>query len=173
MKLNGVEQMSKHKPYYGAARFVEIAPPGIAYRGFANVDHITNISFGEERKDVDIPQTDEEFEKDPEGKRIKTENQVIGFNVSLSIGGEQSKFTFNDIDIAMYFYNSILTRISGLVPCDMLPALRPPAEPTIEEAALEAAMDELPPMSDEELVALAEDEPMNVLPDLDDDETKH
>ncbi len=171
MKLNGVEQMSKHKPYYGAARFVEIAPPGIAYRGFANVDHITNISFGEERKDVPVIP---EGEAPPESPLM--ESQVVGFSVTLSIGGQESKFTFVDLDIAMEFYNSTVTRIQRLVPCDTLPALRPAREPTIEESALHAAMDELDPMTDEEALDRGEPNAHDLGLDRgepEDDGTKH
>jgi hypothetical protein len=138
--------MSNKKPYYGAARFVEIAPPGIPHRATVNVDHITSVTFGEKREDVSVLDPDAELDSNgdpalPGGARMmpQTESVLKGFTVTLGVGGSNSEFTFIELSIAMFFYNDVLKRIHSLCPASLFPPMQAPAEPEEPPAGLVGA----------------------------------
>ena len=142
--------MSNKKPYYGAARFVEIMPPGIPFRSIANVDHITSIMFGEKREDISTPDPDS-------GTAMVEEDVLTGFNVNVGVGGVANEFTFTDLKVAMMFYNNLVDRIDSLVPCNLFPPMQPPPELDAEDDLTFGTLDEDAPMSDAELDALSDD----------------
>lgn len=114
--------------YQGAARFIEIAPPGIQFRAFANVDHITNISFANKVETIQVPieGTGSPEVVDNDGvilvpavaPDVKSEQRIVGWTVTLNVGGQQNEFTFTKLDVGVRCYHEILDSIIALgVPC--------------------------------------------------------
>lgn len=131
----------KRPPYYGAARFIEIAPPSITYRSFANVDHIMSVNFSEVRETVQVPIVDSE-ETPPE---TKDRSVVTGHRVSINVGGQNNEFTFTTEEVAIHFYNQMLAGIDMLVPTITTTPMVPKSAPEDERVGLiDANGDELP-----------------------------
>ncbi len=122
---------SSRRTYAGAARFVEIMPPGIAFRAFCNVDHITGITFGEKMQEIDVPTGI----VDDEGKNLtKKEKVPVGYTVTISVGTANNEFTFGNPGIAVKFWNEVLRDIENVgVPCIRKEKMKP-----IVKAAVEA-----------------------------------
>ncbi len=93
--------------YTGAARFIEIAPPGIQFRALANVDHITSITFQNKIEEFELP-----VEDDP--LKMRTETRVTGFQIIVGIGGQQSEFTLSKLDVAIGFYNDLINALDDV-----------------------------------------------------------
>lgn len=118
--------MSKNSRYAGAARFIELAPPGIQFRGLTNVDHITSISFANKVEEIEI---------DAEGDTpAHTEQHVTGFTVGVGIAGQLQEFTFAQMGIGVAFYNDLLDMIAAVgIPCQLKPRIMPP--PRLDETS--------------------------------------
>lgn len=120
--------------YLGAARFIELAPPGIQFRAFANVDHITNITFANKIEDIKIPSK--------EGAAARIEKRVVGWTVTISVGGQNNEFTFANLEVGVRYYHDILDSIAAIgVPCIVKPRIhtdvKEVSEKTIAEAVAE------------------------------------
>jgi len=143
--------VDKSAQYAGAARFIEIGPPGIQFRGLTNIDHITSITFGNKIEDVqvrdedavDIPEV-----VDAEGKVVSeaipapthTEKHVTGFTVAIGIAGQQNEFTFSRIEVGIAYYNELLNMIATVgAPVALKPRLQPPPPLPIEDTILVGA----------------------------------
>lgn len=164
-KLNGVDLVNrkanrgknKSRPaqsaYHGAARFIEIIPPGIPFRTIANIDHIANISFSEKREQVQVPTEGADpipaqYDDDgvltaPERPATHMEEQVVGHSVTIGIGAQNSEFTFRDIQVAMVFYNSLVEGLAGLCPCATLKPLELPKPPDEKSGLVDANGEDL------------------------------
>ncbi len=121
--------------YRGAARFIEIAPPGIQFRALANVDHITSITFQNKIEEFEVPVEDGE-----EGE-IRKENRVTGFQIIVGIGGQQSEFTLSKLDVAIDFYNELIDALDNVgIPLTLRDRiLAPEPEPEPEPDLLEGS----------------------------------
>jgi len=93
--------------YAGAARFIEVAPPGIQFRALANVDHITSITFANKIEKFEVPA------EDADGETVE-ENRVIGFQIVVGIGGVQSEFTISNLEVAVGFYNDLIDSLDNV-----------------------------------------------------------
>jgi len=130
---------ARNRQYAGAARFIEIMPPGIVFRGFANVDHITSITFGEKMQEMEVPTG---LVDDNNKALTKKENVPVGYTVTISVGTANNEFTFNKPEIAVKFWNEILNDIENVgVPCvrkpKMVPIVKAPVEAGTEGEDLE------------------------------------
>ncbi len=131
--------IDKSAQYAGAARFIEIGPPGIQFRGLTNIDHITSITFGNKIEDVEIvdePAIPEVVDADGEivAEAIPTvthvEKHVTGFVVAVGVAGQQNEFTFSRIEVGIAYYNELLDIITAVgAPVALKSRLRPPAPP--------------------------------------------
>ena len=122
--------------YNGAARFVELAPPGIQFRAFANVDHITNVTFANKVETIQVPieGTGAPEVLDPEDSSIiepmvppetRSEQRIVGWTVCVSVGGQQNEFTFTSLELGVRCYHDILDSIMAVgVPCSVLPRIQ-------------------------------------------------
>lgn len=110
----------KSSLYHGAARFLEIAPPGIQFRSMTNVDHITSITFGNHIEEI-------------KHEGVPIEEKHTGYDIIVGIAGQQNAFTFHRLEVAIAYYNDLLDMLAALgVPCAMKPRIQftpPPAEP--------------------------------------------
>ena len=146
--FDGLRNMSTK--YLGAARFIELAPPGIQFRQFANVDHITNITFANKIETIQVPieGTGAPEVLDPEDSSIiepmvppetKPEQRIIGWTVTISVGGQNNEFTFSNLEVGTRYYHSILDSIITLgVPCSVKPLIQ--IEKTIKPDVSEEAV---------------------------------
>jgi hypothetical protein len=158
--------MANKQPYRSNARFIEIGSPGAPFRSTVNVDHITNVRF--EQK---IEQVEPKFDED--GNMIAPPQQVFqGWQIILMLAhgaGGQNIFIPNE-DGAVALYNQILDMIAGTgAPIMRLPKLKPTPPPSDlvgpDGEPLAANGDDflpgedgVPPLTDEELDALANPE---------------
>lgn len=114
--------------YHGAARFIEVAPPGIQYRGMINVDHITNLTFAPASKDFDTGERDENDEP-------IMEKRMVGYMASIGVAGQNLEFTFARPDVGAAFWNQLLDDLATVgAPVVMQPRLdiRPMPPPEAE-----------------------------------------
>ena len=135
--------------YSGAARFVECAPPGIQFRGTFNVDHVTSITFANKIEEIKVWDEEGVIEVeglDPDGEVTMIEapshmeNRVTGYTVCIGVGGQQSEFTFAQLQVAVMYYNDVLESIAAIgVPCNFKPKIQVPKPP--------------PPMDDKQVPA--------------------
>ena len=138
----GVHNVAKGH-YVGAARFIELAPPGIQFRGLTNIDHIISITFAQKVEEVEI--LDEggagvaEVLDNDTGEVLQAavpppthmEPRVTGFVVTVGVGGTEQSFTFARPDTGIAYYNRLLDdMVAAGVPCVLQPRiqLEPPAE---------------------------------------------
>lgn len=137
---------AKSSFYHGAARFIEIAPPGIQFRGLTNVDHITSIAFSNHIESVTvvdeeaIPASDAGGDAIPEVSHM--ENSVTGFDVIVGIAGQQNEFTFSKLPLAIAYYNDLLNMIIAVgvpVALNMQRVVAPPP-PEPEPEGVEAGI---------------------------------
>ncbi len=150
--LKNMGGQSGKSRYTGAARFIEVAPPGIQFRGFLNVDHITSITFAAKMESVkvfdeegveEIPRLDNKGDLvvDSEGIVImdeaphRMENRTVGHTVAIGIGGQTSEFTFSQLHVGVMYYNDVLDSISAIgIPCNCKPKIRiPPPPPVVKK----------------------------------------
>ncbi len=119
--------MASKRLYAGAARFIEIAPPGIAFRSFCNVDHITSVTFGEKIKEIEVPVGEP---KDGEEQVMEKKNIPVGYTVTISVGTANNEFTFPNPEIAVKFWNEVLADIERVgVPVNRKPKMVPTVKP--------------------------------------------
>ena len=168
--------MASKQPYRSNARFIEIGSPGAPFRSTVNVDHITNVRFEQKIETIE-PQFDDD------GNMTQPPQQIFqGWQIVLMLahgGGGQNIFIPNE-DGAVALYNQILDMIAGTgAPIMRLPKLKPTPPPSdlvgpdgksieMSEEELEALAangedflpgeDGVPPLTDEELDALANPE---------------
>jgi len=130
--------------YTGAARFVELAPPGIQFRGFFNVDHITSVTFANKIENIKIFEKEgvEQVEAlDADGNAVMVEapshmeQRVTGYTVIVGVGGQASEFTFSQLSVGVAYYNDVLEAIATIgVPCNLKPKIQlPPPPPVIKK----------------------------------------
>ena len=155
-QFSGLHNIDKSAQYSGAARFIEIAPPGIQFRGLTNVDHITSITFANKVEDVEV--LDEggigkEAVLDDEGGIIEAavpppthvERHVTGYQVVVGIGGQQNEFTFSRFEIGIAYYNDLLDMITVVgVPCVLQPRIVPPLPPEEDKSSAIVGPDGVP-----------------------------
>lgn len=136
---------AKSSIYHGAARFVEIAPPGIQFRGLTNVDHITSISFSNHVEDVEVPTGETLVETDAGGNtterpEMRMEKRVTGFDVVVGVAGQQNEFTFSRMEVAIAYYNDLLNMLAAVgVPCAFKQRIVAPPPPEVEESLIVGA----------------------------------
>ena len=193
--LKNMGGQSGKSRYTGAARFVEMAPPGIQFRGLVNIDHITSITFANKIEEVKV--WDEEGVTEVEKRTIveggidliemveaphHMENRTVGFSVIVGVGGQQSEFTFTQLDVGVMYYNDLLDSIAALgVPCNFKPKIKipkpPPKQAMPKPPELEKLDGKAVEMSDIEAGYEGEDleDPIDVDDELDDVEipTEH
>jgi len=125
-KLNGaIRDMGNNRkvaPYYGTARFIEIAPPGTNFRMTINVDAISSLDFG--------VQKNESHDKDGNPSELPP----IQYLIAIGVEGQSRQFHFIDAQIAADFYHSIQQRINVIgVPISVAPRIK--VEPVKSTAA--------------------------------------
>jgi hypothetical protein len=135
-----LHNIDKSAQYSSQARFLEIAPPGIQFRGLTNVDHITAISFSNHHEELEVVDVEAHTDTDVDGNdyvvpaKMRTEKQQTGFDVIVGIAGQHNAFTFTRLDIAVAYYNELLNMLATLgVPCALKPRIMAPPEPVEEE----------------------------------------
>jgi hypothetical protein len=133
--------------YAGAARFIELAPPGIQFRALTNVDHVTQISFANKVEDVKV--YDEEnvdgfkviTRKDVTDETVPAafhmEKRVTGFQVICAVGGQQNEFSFSQLDLAIAYYNGLIEQLDAVgIPMALRERIyAPPPEAENDESA--------------------------------------
>ena len=145
-----LHNIDKSAHYSSQARFLEIAPPGIQFRGLTNVDHITAISFSNHYEEITVP--------GEEGESAMVEKQQTGFDVIVGIAGQHNSFTFTRLDIAIAYYNDLNMLAALGVPCALKPRIMAPPEPEPEDTSV-----------DETAIVGADGEPLEVAGDIDAD----
>lgn len=152
VKLNAtthelIRNMASHNKYAGAARFIELAPPGIQFRGLTNIDHITSITFANKIEEVEIFDeggVGKEAEFDSEGVMLHAaipppshmENRITGYMIVVGIGGQQNEFTFSKLEVAISYYNELIDMIAAIgVPMALKPRIFAPPPSAAEAVA--------------------------------------
>jgi len=139
-----VRNMGMINKYAGAARIIELAPPGIQFRALTNIDHVTQISFANKVEEVKV--YDEEnvggFGDDGKAEEeaaFHMESKVTGFTVVVGVGGQQNEFGFSKLEIAISFYNDIIEQIDSVgVPMALRDRIiAPPPLPPEAKAAID------------------------------------
>lgn len=138
--------MSSKRQYAGAARYIEIAPPGIPFRAMVNVDHITSIIFQNKMEEIEIRDEgstgtaevlddDGNVLQDAVSPSTHMEHRVTGFMIVVGVAGQQNEFTFSRPDVAIKFYYELEKMISGVGVPILMSKLRmlPPAPPPVPE----------------------------------------
>jgi len=134
-----LRNMSAASRYTGAARIIELAPPGIQFRALTNVDHITQISFAnkvEEIKVYDEENVDGLKVAEDEEVKFHMETKVVGFQVICAVGGQQNEFTFSKLETAISYYNDLIEQLDAVgIPMSLRERIFAP--PTPDELAEE------------------------------------
>jgi len=133
----GIKIMGEKAKYSGAARFIELAPPNINFRGLTNVDHITSITFANHMKDVEIRDEGGHGKAevlDDDGNVLEAAvappthmEKRMEYQVTVGIGGQQQEFSFINPEIAIDYYNNLLDQMVAIgVPCSLHPRIEMP-----------------------------------------------